>query len=137
MFGSLMKKELPVTAAAASSTTTPAATTRPVAVPAVDIIERDTLLELHADLPGVDQTGVEVTLDHGVLTIPGRTQQTTPTGFEAVHREYQPVDFERRFSVGEAIDGARISASISNGVLTLRLPKASAAQPKRITVTAV
>jgi HSP20 family protein len=136
MFGNLMKKEPPASAASTSSTTTPANATRQTAVPAVDIIERETVLELHADLPGVDQAGVEVTLDQGVLTIRGRTQQTTPTGFEPVHREYLPVDFERRFTVGEAIDGARISASISNGVLTLRLPKASAAQPKRIAVTA-
>jgi len=104
--------------------------------PAVDLVETATGIELTADMPGVDQSGIEVRLERGVLTIRGTNRCTRPKDFTALHREYEPVDYMRSFALGDTIDQAAIGATIRDGVLRVTLPTASAAQARRIQVSA-
>jgi len=103
-------------------------------VPAVDIIERDDELLLLADVPGAKADGIDVNFDRGELTI---TAQVTPrqapeTRYTAC--EYGVGTFVRTFRIGEGIDAAKIQAELSQGVLTLHLPKAEEAKARRIAV---
>ena len=102
--------------------------------PSVDIIERDEDIILIADMPGVDDKSVDVTLEKDVLTIYGRVDQEIPEGYRSVYSEYGIGDYERSFTLSDEIDRDRIEASVKNGVLKLILPKADAVKTKKIPV---
>lgn len=131
MFASLLSKPRGETATAPT-----ADSRRPTISPAVDITETDTAVVVTADLPGVDASGVDISVERGVLTIRGRSRLTPPKDFRPLHLEWEPCDFERRFTIAESLDRDAIAASMRNGVLRLELPKAKEAQPRRIPVSA-
>ena len=112
--------------------------TRGVAVyrPPVDILDTGEGVKLMLEMPGVGRDDVEIDLERRVLTIRGRGRVTNPEGFRRVYAEYGEGDYERVFTLSEDIDEAAIRAEMSNGVLTLMLPRAEAAKPKRIEVKA-
>lgn len=138
MFASLLSKPrsetAPTTAAPAAAAS--ADSRRPTVSPAVDITETDTSVVVTADMPGVDASGVEISVERGVLTIRGRSRLTPPKDFRPLHQEWEPCDYERRFTIAESLDRDAIAASMRNGVLRLELPKAKEAQPRRIPVSA-
>lgn len=101
-------------------------------MPAVDIYETEDSLVLLADMPGVKRENLEVGVDDDVLTIEGRVDGEQ-TG-EMVRREYDLLDYFRQFRLSEAIDQAKISAELKQGVLRVELPKAEQAKPKTIDV---
>jgi HSP20 family protein len=107
----------------------------PVFTPLVDIYEAPDRLILMADLPGVEPSGLDIDLKDGVLTISGRTE-AAPEGEHVLIEEYQVGRFYRRFSLSEVIDQGQIEASLTNGVLTLILPKIEPAKPRKIKVSA-
>ena len=109
---------------------------RPVYAPRVDIVETDDALEILADMPGVTKDSVEVTLEQRVLRLRGRADVSLPEGVAPLHLEYEPGDYERAFTLPEAVDPAGIEARVRNGVLHLRLPKAGPAKLQRIEVRA-
>ena len=100
--------------------------------PPVDIYENEQGLVVLADLPGVEPSAIDVRVDRGVLTIQGKAGHIAPG--EPIYREYELSGFFRQFQLPEEIDAGRISAELKNGVLTLNLPRAEKAQPRRIEV---
>lgn len=115
----------------------PARVTRRVTyTPAVDILEQPEELVLMLDMPGVKVEGVEVHFERGELTVRGSRQGTGCPAGECLVAEHEPVDYSRAFLISQdvAVDG--ISAELKNGVLTVRLPKAGAALPRRVEVKA-
>lgn len=90
---------------------------------------------LHADLPGVDPGSVDVSVDNGTLTIraerSGRTEQTV----DWIASERFTGSYMRQLSLGDGIDADRISATYTNGVLTVTIPVAEKAKPRRIDIT--
>ena len=109
---------------------------RPVYVPQVDIVETEDALEIFADMPGVTRDTVEVTLEQRVLRIHGRAEMPLPEGLAPLYLEYQPGDYERAFTLSDAVDPAGIEARVRGGVLHLKLPKAGPAKLQRIEVRA-
>ena len=109
---------------------------RPVYVPQVDIVETEDALEIFADMPGVTRDTVEVTLEQRVLRIHGRAEMPLPEGLAPLYLEYQPGDYERAFTLSDAVDPAGIEARVRGGVLHLKLPKAGPAKRQRIEVRA-
>ena len=101
--------------------------------PAVDIYETPEGLTVVADLPGVTHDTLEVRVDHNVLTLRGLAHHVA-TG-DPVYREYALVNFFRQFELGEKIDQSNISAELKYGVLTVHLPKAAEAKPRKIAVS--
>ena len=101
--------------------------------PRIDILETEQEVLLLADLPGVRPTDVDVRFENGELTIHGRR---TPSfaGKKRALWEYEPTNFHRSFRLTEDVAADRIEADLKNGVLTVRLPKAEAAKPRRIAV---
>ncbi|MDD8044807.1 MAG: Hsp20/alpha crystallin family protein [Verrucomicrobiota bacterium] len=118
------------------STTLERAKQTPVYTPVVDIRENEREVLLQADMPGVDETSVQIDLEGRELTIRGTYRPTAPEGYTAVYQEYARGDYERVFTLGDVIDRDGIQAVMKHGVLHLTLPKAEEAQPKRIAVSA-
>jgi HSP20 family molecular chaperone IbpA len=92
-------------------------------LPRTDIRETDDAILLTADMPGVKPGGVDITLEKNVLTVHGHCGIEQPDG-ELAYSEYETGDFQRSFSLSHEIDQDGIKAHMSNGVLTLLLPKA-------------
>lgn len=114
------------------------AQTRPRAVykPRVDIVERENEIVLYADMPGVDEKSVDITVEKSELTIKGKADDTHYVTGKLIHREYGVGDYERVFTLSDRIDREGIKATVKNGVLTLVLPKAEEAKAKKIEVKA-
>jgi HSP20 family protein len=104
-------------------------------VPDVDICETADSLWLWADMPGVDESSVEIHLANGVLSIEGRVSVTEYENLVPVYTEYNIGNFLRRFTVSADIDSEQIKARMHDGVLGLELPKSARAKPKRITIS--
>jgi len=104
-----------------------------VARPRVDILETEQEIVLLADLPGVRPADVDVRFENGELTIHGRRTASHP-GKKRALWEYEPAHFHRAFRLAEDVAADRIQAEMKNGVLTVHLPKAEAAKPRRISV---
>ncbi|MDK2962952.1 MAG: hypothetical protein PWQ29_346 [Verrucomicrobiota bacterium] len=107
---------------------------RPVFVPDTDIYEKENSILVRCDMPGVDSSGMEITLDDHVLTITGSQGRYQPEGFDQVLEEYGTGVYRRSFTMSREIDEAGITARIRNGVLEVELPKAADARPRRIAV---
>jgi HSP20 family molecular chaperone IbpA len=107
-----------------------------VYAPRVDIIETEDALEIFADTPGVTKNSVDVTLEQRVLSIRGRAELSLPGDLAPLYLEYQPGDYERAFTLSDAVDPTGIEANVRSGVLHLRLPKAGPAKRQRIEVRA-
>jgi HSP20 family protein len=103
-------------------------------MPDVDIREFPDHLELWADMPGVSDKNVHITLENGVLSLEGRVDTDLYEGLSPLYTEYNVGNYFRQFSVHESVDGAGIKATMRNGELQLTLPKVEAAKPRKIEV---
>jgi HSP20 family molecular chaperone IbpA len=110
--------------------------TRPgvLMMPPVDIFEDADTLTVLADMPGVTPGRLTIDLHEGVLTITGHMAAPEGATEVPVLQEYPAGAFQRSFTLSETIDQARIQATLKNGVLRLRLPKAERAKPRQITI---
>lgn len=104
--------------------------------PLTDILETKEGVTLMIELPGVAAEDVDVALEKRVLTIRARSRAAAPDTLRLAHAEYEAGDYERAFTLSEDFDGEKVEAEMRNGVLTLRLPRAVAAQPRTIRVKA-
>jgi HSP20 family molecular chaperone IbpA len=100
--------------------------------PPVDIYETAEGLVVKADLPGVAKDGLDVQVENNLLTIRAQASHAAPG--DLLYREYELAHFFRQFELTDRVDQQKISADLKNGVLTLSLPKAEEAKPRRIDV---
>jgi len=107
---------------------------RKVFVPKVDIIETGDAMVMYADMPGIDEKSVEVTLEKNVLTVTGTVTPQEFSGRSIAYAEYDVGDYERTFTISDEVDRERIEAIVKDGVLKLTLHKAPQAEMKKITV---
>jgi HSP20 family protein len=108
-------------------------------IPLVDIHEYANRFELYVDLPGVDPSTVDLTLDGGILTLSGERPQPVRKGTEQsqgrrVERGHG--HFHRRFVLPDTVDSDKVNATGSHGVLTVTIPKQTKAMPRRIQIDA-
>jgi HSP20 family molecular chaperone IbpA len=97
-----------------------------------DIFETEEGLTMIADMPGLDDKSLDISIDQGVLTIKG----DAPAGAgDCHHREFAMAGYWRQFLLTDTFDAGKAEASIKQGVMTLKIPKTEAAKPKRIAVT--
>ena len=122
------------------SKTTPAVAermrSRRVFLPKTDILETPDEILVFADMPGVDEKSVDVTLEKNTLTLHGRVDFEQPDNQNLAYWEFRVGDYERVFSLSEEVSRDGIEASVRNGVLRVRLSKAAPFQTKKITVRA-
>jgi HSP20 family molecular chaperone IbpA len=89
-----------------------------------------------ADVPGVDETHLDITLDKNVLTIRGTVEPPSFEGHTPVRTEYGVGDFERTFTLSDDVSRDGIEASVKDGVLQLKLPKTARSARQKINVVA-
>jgi len=106
----------------------------PTFIPQVDIYEDAKVITLQADMPGVGKEGVHINIKDDQLTINGRVSLPAE-GETLLHKEYEVGNYFRQFTLSEIIDQGKITAKMADGVLTLILPKAEKAVPKKIEIS--
>lgn len=100
----------------------------------MDLCKIDDHFVLTADLPGVDPGSVDVTTDNGTLTLTARRSARSGDSVKWLANERFFGTYRRQIALGDGVDASRISATYENGVLTVTIPVAEAAKPRRIEV---
>jgi HSP20 family molecular chaperone IbpA len=103
-------------------------------VPVADIFETEEALTLLLEMPGVAKDSIDVHVENDVLRVEGKIDYSAYKDVEPVYTEYNIGHYARGFTLSGKIDRGGISARLEDGVLTLTLPKAKEAQPRRIAV---
>jgi HSP20 family protein len=104
-------------------------------VPIADIFETEQALSVILEMPGVEKENVDISVENDTLTIQGRIDYSKYEGLQPVYTEYNVGHYVRTFQISSKIEQGQISAELKDGVMTLVLPKAEKAKPRRITVT--
>lgn len=107
-------------------------------VPPLDVLEKHDAYVIHCELAGIEQDDIELGFEQNVLTIHGTKPSSLDRSSNAEVRVYAAERvsgaFERQIRLPEFVDGDRIAATFSNGLLTVVIPKAKAAQPRKIAI---
>ncbi|MFJ8195403.1 Hsp20/alpha crystallin family protein [Streptomyces sp. NPDC096152] len=109
-------------------------TTRPAAM-AMDAYRSGDDFIVHFDLPGVDPETIDLDVERNVLNVRAERRNPAPEGAEMLVAERPTGTFTRQLFLGETLDTERIDASYASGVLTLRIPVAEQAKPRKIQIT--
>ncbi|WP_200865668.1 Hsp20/alpha crystallin family protein [Streptomyces viridochromogenes] len=107
---------------------------RPAAMP-MDAYRSGDDFVVHFDLPGIDPETIELDVERNVLNVRAERRTPAPEGAEVLVAERPTGTFTRQLFLGETLDTDRIDASYEAGVLTLRIPVAEQAKPRRIQIT--
>ena len=100
----------------------------------MDGVRRDGEVVLRFDLPGVDPASIDVTVDRGVLTVTAKRHEEYAEHDKLVIRERITGTFTRRVHLSDDLDSAAVEASFNDGVLSVRIPVAEKAQPRKIEI---
>jgi len=103
-------------------------------MPPVDVVEDAQGITLYADLPGVPKDKLDLQIEADTVTIDAELRLSIPEGLEVTHAEVSLPRFRRVFTLSKELDANKIQAELANGVLTLRIPKAEHAQPRKIQI---
>jgi HSP20 family protein len=104
-------------------------------VPNTDIYETEDALTVVVEMPGVERDKVDIDIENDVLLIEGLIDFARYAEMQPVYTEYNVGHYSRKFSLSSKIDQNKISAEMKDGVLTLTLPKAEAAKPRKIKIS--
>lgn len=106
-----------------------------VFLPPVNVYETKDKIIIFADMPGVDEKSVDITLENNILTFTGKTSPENNDGYQLTYSEYVPGDYRRSFNLSSIqIQRNAIEAFIKNGTLKVVLPKSEETQAKKIEV---
>lgn len=100
----------------------------------MDLYKVDDHYVLSADLPGVDPGSIDVDVDRGTLTLTAHRTAPETSGRQWISSERFAGTFRRQVSLGDGVDTERISASYDNGVLSITIPLAERAKPRKIDI---
>ncbi|MDR4503928.1 MAG: Hsp20/alpha crystallin family protein [Candidatus Scalindua sp.] len=104
-------------------------------VPKTDIAETEKNLVVTMDVPGVRKENVNITLENNNLEVDAKIDFSPYEKLNPVYTEYNVGHYTRSFTVSNIIDTKNIDANLTDGVLTLTLPKAPEALPRKIEIT--
>lgn len=104
--------------------------------PRIHLFDAGQSLVVKADLPGMKQSDLQITITQDVLTLSGERKPDMPEGYTVHRQERAPVRFSRSFTLPTKADPETANAILKNGVLTLTLSKVAEAQPRRINIQA-
>lgn len=100
--------------------------------PAVNIVESEEGLTLTADVPGASRDTLDVNVEKGILTISAPVSRSIPGNTN--YREFELAPYYRQFTIPDGLDHEKAVASLSNGIMTLRIPKAESLKPRKIEI---
>src|SRR3954464_6604708 len=105
-------------------------------IPAVDIVEDKEGITVTADLPGVSNETLAIQVDGDTLTLEGTVNLGETSQLKSVYAEVRSPQYKRSFVLSRDLDTEQVTAHLTNGVLSLRIPKREQAKPRRIEVKA-
>lgn len=108
-------------------------TERPMAMP-MDAYRRGENVWVHIDLPGIAPDSLDISVERGVLTVSADRDWQREEGDQFYLAERPRGSYRRQVHLGEGLDAENIEADVSDGVLTLRIPVAEVAKPRKIAV---
>ncbi|MHB8246057.1 MAG: Hsp20/alpha crystallin family protein [Acidimicrobiales bacterium] len=108
--------------------------TRPAAMP-IDAYRKGDTFIVQFDLPGVQADSIDLTIEQNVLTVRGERARGSTEGVEWIMGERPQGTFSRQLFLGETLDTEHIAAEYVDGVLTLRIPVAGTAKPRKVAVS--
>jgi HSP20 family protein len=114
----------------------PRASTSSPSWPRVNVFDEGGKLVLQADVPGMNEKDIQITLHGATLSLAGERKTPSPEGYSVHRQERGGVHFSRSFTLPCKIDAEHTNATVKDGVLTLTLTKAAEAQPRQIAVRA-
>jgi HSP20 family protein len=103
-------------------------------LPTADIYETEDALTVVLEMPGVDRDNIEVNVENGVLTVEGKINFGKYEGLQPIYSEYNIGPYRRSFRISSRVNQDNIRAELRDGVISLVLPKAAEAKPRRIEV---
>jgi HSP20 family protein len=103
-------------------------------LPTTDIYETEDALTVVLEMPGVDRDNIDVNVENGVLTVEGKINFGKYEGLQPIYSEYNIGPYRRSFRLSSRVDQDNIRAELRDGVVSLFLPKAAEAKPRRIEV---
>jgi len=106
------------------------------AFPRINLFDAGQVLTLTAEVPGLTEKDIQLTINQDVLTLAGERKSDAPEGYSVHRQEREPIKFSRSFTLPCRINPDATQANLKNGVLTITLSKAADAQPRQITVKA-
>jgi len=109
--------------------------TRPAAMP-IDAFRKGDAFVVQFDLPGIDTSSIDLTVERNVLTVHAERRREEADGVELLIGERPQGTFSRQMFLGDTLDTDRIEAEYRDGVLTLRLPVTEKAKPRRVPIQA-
>ena len=104
--------------------------------PRLNLLDAGAALVVTAELPGLSEKDVALTINQDVVTLVGARKSDAPEGYSVHRQERSAVEFSRSFTLPTKIDAEKTSATMKDGVLTITMAKAPEAQPKQIPVRA-
>ena len=104
-------------------------------VPPADVLEDSDGITLRLDMPGVSKDRLNIQADKNTLVIEGEVQIAMPQGMEALYAEIQSTRYRRSFTLSGELDAEKTAANVSNGVLSVSIPKRAELRPRKIEVT--
>ena len=107
---------------------------RPAVMP-MDAYREGEVFVVHFDIPGVDPSSIDLDVERNVLTVKAERAAAAPEGVEYQVAERPRGVFSRQLFLGDTLDAERIDASYEAGVLTLRVPIAEQAKPRKISIS--
>lgn len=105
--------------------------------PRLSVYDTGSALVLYAEVPGLEESGIKIEIAQDVLSLSGERKADAPEGYAVHRRERAPVKFARSLTLPCKVDVEKATATVTDGVLTLTLPKAAEAQPRQIAVKTV
>lgn len=108
---------------------------QPPAVMAMDAYREGDHFRVHLDVPGVDSSSIDLTVEKNVLTVRAERSWQPAEDQEVVVVERPQGSFTRQLFLGDGLDPERIEASYDNGVLTVTVPVAEQAKPRKVEIT--
>jgi HSP20 family protein len=104
-------------------------------VPPADVLEDSDGITLRLDMPGVSKDRLNIQADKNTLVIEGDVQIAMPQGMEALYAEIQSTRYRRSFTLSGELDADKTVANVSNGVLSVSIPKRAELRPRKIQVS--
>jgi HSP20 family protein len=106
----------------------------PAGWPAINVFETKDSFVVKAEVPGLAESDVAVSVEDGVLVVRGERKSQSPEGYTVHLRERAPVAFSRSVTLPARVDAEGVTATLKEGLLTITLPKAKEGRPRQIAV---
>ena len=104
--------------------------------PRMNLFDNGSDLVLKMAAPGLSEGDIELTLTGETLTIAGKREVVPPEGYSVHRQERGSIEFKRSFALPSRVDGEKVVATVTDGVMTVTMPKAAEDKPRQISVQA-